>query len=104
MTRLLSLWIFDWRKLLAYSHRWLGIAGCILFVAWFISGVVMMYARMPGMAEEERLARAEALDLSRVKLSPSQAADVIGTTPTEVHVGMLQGRPVYRFGGRDQTI
>ena len=104
MRRLLSLWIFDWRKLLAYSHRWLGIAGCILFVAWFISGVVMMYARMPGMAEEERLARAPALDLSRVTLSPAEAADKVGATPNEVHVGMLQGRPVYRFGGRDQTI
>jgi uncharacterized iron-regulated membrane protein len=104
MRRLLSLWIFDWRKLLAYSHRWLGIAGCILFVAWFISGMVMMYARMPGMAEAERLARAEALDLSKVAVSPAQAAEAIGTTPAEVHVGMLQGRPVYRFGGRDQTI
>jgi hypothetical protein len=104
MRRLLSLWIFDWRKLLAYSHRWMGIAGCVLFVAWFISGVVMMYARMPGMAEEERLARAQALDLSNVKVSPADAADKNGITPGEVHVGMLQGRPVYRFGGREQTI
>jgi hypothetical protein len=55
MKSVLSFWIFDWRKLLAYSHRWLGIAGCVLFVAWFVSGVVMMYARMPGLANEERL-------------------------------------------------
>ena len=63
MRSISSFWIFDWRKVLAYSHRWLGIAGCVLFVAWFISGVVMMYARMPGLADEERLARAPALDL-----------------------------------------
>ena len=44
MKSVLSFWIFDWRKLLAYSYRWLGIAGCVLFVAWFVSGVVMMYA------------------------------------------------------------
>ena len=104
MRRLLSLWIFDWRKLLAYSHRWLGIAGCVLFVAWFISGVVMMYARMPGLAEEERLARAPALDLSTVHVSPADAAEKAGIKPGEVQVGMLQGRPVYRFGGREQTI
>ena len=75
MKSLLSIWVFDWRKLLAYTHRWLGIAGCVLFVAWFVSGVVMMYARMPGLANEERLARAPALDLSAVALSPAEAAE-----------------------------
>jgi hypothetical protein len=104
MKSLLSFWIFDWRKLLAYSHRWLGIAGCVLFVAWFVSGVVMMYARMPGLANEERLARAPALDLSRITLSPAAAAAQIGLDVDRVQVGMLQGRPVYRFGGREQTI
>ena len=74
MIRLTSLWLFDWRKLLVYTHRWLGIAGCLLFVAWFLSGIVMMYARMPGLANEERLARAPALDLSTVTVSPADAA------------------------------
>ena len=45
-------------RVLVYTHRWLGIAGCLLFIGWFISGVVMMYARMPGLASEERLGRA----------------------------------------------
>ena len=104
MKSVLSFWIFDWRKLLAYSHRWLGIAGCVLFVAWFVSGVVMMYARMPGLANEERLARAPALDLSHIRLSPTEAASQLGLEVDRVQVGMLQGRPVYRFGGREQTI
>ena len=84
MKRLLSLWIFDWRKLLAYSHRWLGIALGVLFVAWFISGIVMMYARMPGLANEERLARAPVLDLSAVALSPAEAAGQAGVEPARV--------------------
>src|SRR5688572_24970285 len=104
LTGILSFWVFDWRKLLAYSHRWLGIAGCVLFVAWFVSGIVMMYARMPGLAEEERLARAETLDLSGAKLSPVQAAELYSVEIDRVTVGMLQGRPVYRFGNRDQTV
>jgi hypothetical protein len=104
MKSILSLWIFDWRKLLAYTHRWLGIAGCVLFVAWFVSGVVMMYARMPGLADEERLARAPVLDLSTVTLSPAEAATAAGVDADRVEVAMLQGRPAYRFGGRDQTI
>ena len=117
---------------MAYTHRWLGIIGGVLFVAWFISGVVMMYARMPGLANEERLARAPALDLSSATVSPIEAARVVGlaadradtlgdlTRPeaettaqklaTEifferVRVGMLGNRPVYRFGaGRNETI
>lgn len=94
-----------WRKLLVYTHRWLGIAGCLLFIAWFISGIVMMYARMPGLANEERLGRAEALDLSKATLSPKEAADRAGIKGEQFQAGMLQGRPVYRFGGpRAQTI
>jgi len=99
-----SLWIFDWRKLLAYSHRWLGIALCVLFAAWFVSGIVMMYARMPGLAEEERLARAEPLDLSAIAMSPAEVADRAFEDADRVQVGMLLGRPVYRFGVRDQTV
>jgi hypothetical protein len=97
-----SLWIFDWRKVLAYTHRWLGIAGCVLFVAWFVSGIVMMYVRMPGLANEERLARAEPLDLSAVTVTPAEAMDRAGTD--RLRIGMLQGRPVYRFPGRSRTV
>ena len=63
---------------MVYTHRWLGIVGGVLFVAWFISGVVMMYARMPGLANEERLARAPALDLSTATVSPIEAARAVG--------------------------
>jgi hypothetical protein len=98
-------WFLDWRKLLVYTHRWLGIAGCLLFVAWFVSGIVMMYARMPGLANEERLARAPALAIEAVKLTPAQAADSFGLTADRVQLGMFGDRPVYRFGGgRAQTI
>jgi hypothetical protein len=122
----------DWRRWLVYTHRWLGIAGGVLFVAWFFSGVVMMYARMPGMANEERLARAAALDLSTATVSPIDAARAAflvdedassraeltrpGTETTaqklaaeisvdRVKVGMIGNRPAYRFGtGRNETI
>ncbi len=99
------MWLLDWRKVLVYTHRWLGIAGCILFIAWFASGIVMMYARMPGLADEERLARAEPLDLSAVKVTPEQARNEFSIPADRLQVGMLKNRPVYRFGGgRYQTI
>lgn len=96
--------VLDWRRWLVYTHRWLGIAGCVLFVAWFISGVVMMYARMPVLAPEEQLARAPALNLSLMKLAPADAAKIAGVNGTSVQVSMLRDRPVYRFGGRTPRI
>ena len=113
----------DWRRWTVYVHRWLGIAGGVLFVAWFVSGVVMMYARMPGLANEERLARAPALDLAGVTLTPLEAARAAGLAPDgrapaeltrtadgstapnpagirvdRVRIGMHGNRTVYRFG------
>lgn len=96
--------IFDWRKLLLLTHRWLGIAGTILFVVWFVSGIVMMYVRMPTLEEEEHLARAPVLDLSRATLSPLQAAEAAGTDVDGLTVGMRGDRPVYRFGGRNGLV
>src|SRR4051794_36982596 len=105
MSRLAPRWLLDWRKALVYIHRWLGIGGCVLFAAWFVSGIVMMYARMPGLANEERLARAPALDLSTAAMSPAEAAQKLGIQADRVQVGMLGQRPVYRYAtGRTQTI
>ena len=91
--------VLDWRNWLIYSHRWLGIAGCVLFIAWFFSGIVMMYARMPTLAAEERLARATPLDLSAVTITPADAAAVMGARGSALQVSMYGDRPVYRFGG-----
>ena len=94
----------NWRAPLILTHRWLGIAGCLLFIAWFFSGIVMMYARMPVLLDEERLARAAPLDLSRATIPPAQAAELVGLGVERIQAGMLGGRPVYRFGGREQYI
>ena len=88
---------FDWRTWLVYTHRWLGIAGCVLFISWFVSGVVLMYERMPSLSAEERLAHQPSLDLSRATVDPAAAAASLSFTPTTLRVSMLEGRPVYRF-------
>jgi hypothetical protein len=88
--------MFDWRRLVVFTHRWLGVGGCLLFIAWFASGVVMMYARMPELSREESLARLPLLDWSTARVEPARAfgADAHGL-PT-LRIGMLGGRPVYR--------
>jgi len=38
------------------GHRWIGIATCLLFAMWFVSGLVMMYVAFPSLTEGERIA------------------------------------------------
>jgi len=89
--------LFDWRRVLVYTHRWLGIAGGVLFIIWFASGIVMMYARMPRLTPEERLLRLPPLDLAAARVAPAEAARASGVSVERVRIGMLRGRPVYRF-------
>ena len=97
---------FDWRRVLIYTHRWLGIAGGVLFLSWFLSGIVMMYAGMPSLTPEERLMRLPVLDLSSARVAPAEAARGAGLSLQRVLVGMLGDRPVYRFsaGGQWTTV
>ena len=87
------------KKYLIYTHRYLGMAFCVIFALWFVSGVVMMYKRMPRLSAEERLASLPALDFSRGALTPEQARQSAGfvEAPEKVRLGMFNGRPVYRF-------
>jgi len=57
-------------RVLIYTHRWLGIVSGVLFVIWFVSGIVMMYARMPELSTAERLARLPAINASFVRSLP----------------------------------
>ena len=89
----------SWRRLLVYTHRWLGIVGSLLFVAWFVSGVVLMYVGMPVLDPDDRLRRLPPLDLSRAAVDVGEAAVTAGFAPTRILVGMLGDRPVFRFSG-----
>jgi uncharacterized iron-regulated membrane protein len=51
------------RRWLYLTHRWLGIAVCLLMAMWFVSGVVMMYVGYPKLTPAERLARLPPLAL-----------------------------------------
>src|SRR5262249_14609387 len=68
---------------LILSHRYVGIALSLLVAMWFASGIVMMYAGgMPRLSQEVRLEHMPNLDLSRTKLSLSEAAERAGLDPT----------------------
>ena len=98
------------RKYAMLIHRWMGVAFCVLFLVWFLSGIVMMYWSFPEVSEAERLGRAEPLDASRIQtiqISPEEAYRrlELGSPPDRVRINVLDGRPVYRFHyGADQLI
>ena len=89
--------LLDWRKLLIYSHRWLGIVVGLVFVAWCVSGVVLMYYGVPHLTAGERLMRLPALDLSAVRVAPGDAAAQLKEPPRRLRISMHGDRPVYRF-------
>ena len=89
--------LLDWRKLLIYSHRWLGIVITVMFLIWTLSGVVLMYYGHPQITTGERLLRLEPIDFSTATVTPAEAAAKAGIKPYRVRLSMYDGRPVYRF-------
>ncbi len=92
--------LLHWKALFIYLHRWMGIAFGLVFAAWFISGVAMMYVGMPHLSARERLFHLPLLDLSTAAVSPADAARRHQLFPGALRVEMSSaGRPIYRFAG-----
>ena len=92
--------LLHWKTLLIYLHRWTGIFFGVIFVVWFVSGVAMMYVRMPHLSAKERLGHITPLDLSSVRIAPADAVRAHDLDAGRLRVETYyDGRPVYRFGG-----
>jgi hypothetical protein len=53
------------RRCIIWLHRHLGIPMSVVFVVWFASGIVMMYAGgMPTLTPDERLNHLPPIDLA----------------------------------------
>jgi hypothetical protein len=88
------------RKWLILSHRYLGIALGAVFMMWFASGLVMIYAGgMPQLDPEVRRESLAPLATTAIRLSPAEAAERAGVTDVErASLTTVLGRPAYRFG------
>ena len=74
-------------------------------VMWFVTGITMMYVGgMPRLTPEMRLEKLPNLDLARVHLTPSEAAEAgLVDSPGRAVLLSVMGRPAYRFGSGDPT-
>jgi len=90
----------------------MGVAFCLLFAWWFVSGIFMMYWDYPAVSDADRLERAPVLDAAKVKLSAAEASakmdsDQAGSDqgPRSTRLTSFDGRPAYYFRtGRNEAI
>jgi sulfite reductase alpha subunit-like flavoprotein len=80
-------------------HRWLGVLACILFVIWFVSGLVLAYVRFPAMSIDERLSVLKPIDWRQVQVTPGAALGRAGLSefPQDLRLEMSGAKPVYRI-------
>ncbi len=94
------------RRWLIVLHRYLGIGLGGLFVLWFASGIVMLYAGdMPNLAPDLRLLRAAPVDLTRVVLTAAEASRraTLPRPPATTTLVTILDRPAYRFTSGQTT-
>jgi hypothetical protein len=80
-------------------HRWFGLIMCLFFVAWFMSGFVMMYVDFPQYSKKNRLAHQPVLSLDSCLFIPARLSAVRSqdTAWKRIRLDMLLGRPVFRM-------
>lgn len=89
---------------LVWFHRWIGIATCIIFAAWFASGAVLLFQPFPSLPKAEASAFAEAVAAETVRISPAAAIAAAGGSASSVRLVQRAGVPAYlvgREGGYD---
>lgn len=93
------------KKYAILIHRWMGVFFCVLFAAWFVSGIVMMYWDFPEVRAEDRWRKAAGLDASKVRVTPAEAFRGLNIreAPVSVKLDTMEQRPVYRFAFRART-
>ena len=83
-------------RLFMSIHRILGTALSILFLMWFLSGMVMMYRPYPSVSQEQRVQHSERLAPCGVEL-PRQLPNGL----TSLSLQQIAGRPVFLMTNND---
>lgn len=87
------------KRTLIFVHKWLGITLALLFLMWFLSGIVLYYVPFPNLTPTERRAGMQQLDLGiDCCLTAEDAASRSSSAFTEARLGMGPGAiPVWRL-------
>src|SRR5690554_7439437 len=85
------------KRLTYLLHRWTGVAGCLLMMLWFISGVVMLYVGYPKLTPWERLGALPSLHMADCCVPVDVALDRSGTKEEaqSIVLSSVRGAPHY---------
>ena len=91
-------------KSLIFLHKWLGVTLALLFLMWFVSGMVLYFVPFPNLTQTERLAGLAPLQMPKgCCVTVDQAASSAGLNVSgvsEARLGMHDGKPVWRLLGK----
>jgi len=78
-------------------HRWLGIVACLLFMLWFVTGLVLHFVHFPELNAEEKYNGLAPIDIQSVKLSLYDATHALPQFDriTKARLIMSANRPMY---------
>jgi len=87
-------------------HRWFGLAMCVFFVTWFLSGFVMLYVDFPQFGTHDRLLQNSPLDIKAAHFSPSALTQLlpVDTAWKSIRMSLFLNRAVYRLEEIDGDI
>lgn len=77
------------KRAIVFVHKWLGITLALLFLMWFVTGLVLYYVPFPNLTQAERRAGLQPLTLKAgCCLTAEEAARVSGVAFSEARLGM----------------
>ena len=96
-------------KIFRTVHRILGTLLSILFLMWFVTGIVMIYHRFPSASREEKLARFEplgygTLPLDSIALKNGIGLDSVRSASLWRYLGQTRYEIGYGYGNRTEFL
>ncbi len=58
---------------LTWFHRWSGVVLCLMVIAWFASGIILLYVPFPSLSQQDRLTFSEPIDGTQLSRTPAAA-------------------------------
>lgn len=83
---------------LVWFHRWIGIATCLIFAAWFASGAVMLFQPFPSLSHPAQMALQAPIAPTKDLVAPARVAAAIPSAET-LRLVQRAGRPAYVVEG-----
>ncbi|WP_286880389.1 PepSY domain-containing protein [Sphingomonas sp.] len=88
--------------IVAWLHRWLGVATCLLLAMWFASGIVLLFVPFPALPPKEQVRLMQSVPTARIAIAPATAVRAV---PDAQGIRLIAraGRPVYVIDARHRT-